>query len=638
MIYILTSDSQTSQLLAQVIQSGGHNCQILKDRQLLDQAISNPESHLVILDIKFEKDEWENIAAQLELDAPSLPVLLITSKDNTIVLEKAIAVGIRGIITLPGRAEEIMAVIEQSLKKSERLRMFKPTSGVSEAQIKIDKKELLEFTHIAKHISRSLDLDEVFKDIVDAAISLTGAEEGSLLLYDDQTKELIRCAGKSFRDDVSKTFRQKVQDTTAGEVIRSGKPFLLTSENARQFLTSFLVKSLIYVPLTMKNKVIGVLGVDNSTKVATTFTDQDVKLLSLLAEYAVIAIQNAKLYMNTIGERNKFSAILNEINDGILMLDSVWRIQLFNPVSKRILQINDADKGSVINKAIKNEPLLRFIQGTDGKIKNWFELEVEENLIYEVRVTGVPLVGRVVTFHDVTTMKKLNQVKTDLVNTVSHDLRSPLTTILGYAELLERVGTLNEQQKDFTFKIKDSVKNITNMVNSLLDLERIDSNMTTNREQVLLQNIVKGSLETLSKQINDKKIDLTDEIPKDLISIRANPIQMQQLFDNLLGNSIKYTPEKGKIVITARQEEGQVILQISDSGIGIPTTDLPHIFEKFYRGSNVQENVTGTGLGLAIVSRIVDSHNGRIWVDSNQGKGSTFTIVLPQQENSTREG
>jgi signal transduction histidine kinase/DNA-binding NarL/FixJ family response regulator len=635
MIYILSPDPSTAQLLSQVIQSAGYNCQTISDRQQIAQLATDPESQMIILDQKFEKGGWESVAYQLELDAPSLPVVLITTKENQDVLEKAIAVGIRGIIVLPGKPDEILKVIERNLQKSERLHMFDPLRAQVKTDLKTDRKELVEFTHIAKHISRSLELDDVFKDIVDAAINLTGAEEGSLLLYDDQAKELIRCAGKTFRDEMSKTFRQKVQDTTAGEVIRTGKPFLLTAENSKQFLTFFLVKSLIYVPLILKDRVIGVLGVDNHTRVGNVFTDQDVKLLSLLAEYAVIGIQNAKLYMDTTGERNRLSAILSEIKDGILLLDPTWHLRLTNPVSRRVLGLHDDDLGKSINQVIKNEPLLRFIQGTDGQIKNWFELEVGENVVYEVRVTQVPATGRVVTFHDVTDMKKLNQVKTDLVNTVSHDLRSPLTTIYGYAELLERVGSLNDQQKEFTQKIRKGVKNITQMVNNLLDLERIDSYMITNREQVLLQNIIVSSIETLERQIGDKKLDVSNTIPAGLPSIRANPMQMQQLFDNLLGNSVKYTPEKGKIVLSARQEEDQIIIRISDSGIGIPTTDLPHIFEKFYRGSNVNEQVSGTGLGLAIVSRIIDAHNGRIWVESNQGKGSTFTIVLPQLERST---
>jgi NtrC-family two-component system sensor histidine kinase KinB len=194
---------------------------------------------------------------------------------------------------------------------------------------------------------------------------------------------------------------------------------------------------------------------------------------------------------------------------------------------------------------------------------------------------------------------------------------------------------LNDQQKEFAQKIRNGVKNITNMVNSLLDLERIDSYMASNREEVLLQNIIANSIESLAKQISDKKLDVSNTIPAGLPSIRANPMQMQQLFDNLLGNSVKYTPEKGRIVLSARPQEDQIIIRISDSGIGIPTTDLAHIFEKFYRGSNVNEEISGTGLGLSIVSRIVDAHNGRIWVDSNQGKGSTFTIVLPQLERSS---
>jgi len=146
---------------------------------------------------------------------------------------------------------------------------------------------------------------------------------------------------------------------------------------------------------------------------------------------------------------------------------------------------------------------------------------------------------------------------------------------------------------------------------------------------VSLDGILRFALETLGWQISDKKLNLHVDLPTDMPSVRGNPIRLRQMVDNLIGYAIKYTPEGGEISIAVEVQKDQDILRISDNGPGIPPSDQPHIFEKFYRASNVPKGVGGSGLGLAIVKSIIDNHQGRIWVDSLLGQGTTFTVVLP---------
>jgi two-component system, OmpR family, phosphate regulon sensor histidine kinase PhoR len=234
-----------------------------------------------------------------------------------------------------------------------------------------------------------------------------------------------------------------------------------------------------------------------------------------------------------------------------------------------------------------------------------------------------------VTMQDITYLKQIDRLKNEFVHTVSHDLRSPLTAILGYVDLLDRVGPVNEQQREFIHRVQNSVQSITALVNDLLELGRIEAGFDSQKEVVPLEGIIRYTLETLGLQISEKKLNLHLNLPTDLPQLRGNPIRLRQMLDNLIGNAIKYTQEGGEITIEMEVQNDQVILHIRDNGPGIPPVDQPHIFEKFYRASNVPKGVGGSGLGLAIVKSIVDNHEGRIWVDSLLGQGSSFTVVLP---------
>jgi two-component system NtrC family sensor kinase len=204
-----------------------------------------------------------------------------------------------------------------------------------------------------------------------------------------------------------------------------------------------------------------------------------------------------------------------------------------------------------------------------------------------------------------------------------------LTAILGYVELIERAGKVNDLQHDFIRRVQVSVHNITSLVDDLLDLGRIESGFDTRKEVIHLDQILRYSVEGLKKHLAEKNLSLEMAVPDNFPPIFANPVQIRQMVDNLLENSLKYTHPGGTIRVSGTVEQNQIIVQFADSGIGIPSLDLPYIFDKFYRAGNASSEMSGTGLGLAIVKSIVDNHLGRIWVDSTVGKGSTFTIVLP---------
>jgi len=194
---------------------------------------------------------------------------------------------------------------------------------------------------------------------------------------------------------------------------------------------------------------------------------------------------------------------------------------------------------------------------------------------------------------------------------------------------VERSGPLNDEQRDFLSRIQDSIQHITALINELLDLGKIEAGIDMRREFVQLEGILSYTIEMLHGQIMAKRLNVRTEIAPGLPSLRANPIRLRQVLDNVVGNAIKYSNVNSEIYISIHAEGDQVILQVTDQGPGIPPADQPRIFDKFYRGTNVDSGIEGSGLGLAIVKNIVESHQGRIWVESAIGKGSSFFIVLP---------
>jgi len=177
--------------------------------------------------------------------------------------------------------------------------------------------------------------------------------------------------------------------------------------------------------------------------------------------------------------------------------------------------------------------------------------------------------------------------------------------------------------------VQASVQNITALVNDLLELGRIEAGYDSQKETIPLEGIINYTIENLRPQIKERDLNLCLRLPDQIPLLRGNPIRLRQMLDNLIGNAIKYTPDHGDVTIEVEVQEGQIILRISDTGIGIPPADQPHIFNKFYRATNAPKGVGGSGLGLAIVKSIVDNHQGRIWVESVVGEGTTFVIVLP---------
>ena len=327
-------------------------------------------------------------------------------------------------------------------------------------------------------------------------------------------------------------------------------------------------------------------------------------------------------------ERMKLEAILLQGNDGILAIDPDGRVLFENQAFCTAFGLMDDIRGKLLRKYdVFHELLEKF--PLDWSQQQQHEISVEDGRIFIARLIPVPEVGIIFTLVDITYLKELDRIKSEFVNSISHDLRSPLTAVLGYVDLIERSGPVNDQQREFIQRVRMSVTNITSLINDLLELERIEVGYDALKETVLLSSVIDEAVTRNQSRLTDKSLEIIIDVPEELPAVDGNLLRLEQMMGNLINNAIKYTPPGGRVVVRGKSEEDQVIIQVEDTGLGIPLTDQPYIFDRFYRAGNIPSDVPGTGLGLAIVKTIVENHKGRVWVDSSLGVGTTFTVVLP---------
>jgi signal transduction histidine kinase/DNA-binding response OmpR family regulator len=588
---------------------------------------------LLITDQQMPNLTGIELIQQLRRDLPNLPSILITSEGSESLVVEALRAGAVDFLTKPFEAEYLLAAVGRAL--TERRRWESLVQARSEAQASAEdlasRLHALEaMTLVGRTVTSLLDLDKVLTTVIEAAVRLTGAEEGSLLLVDDESGELYMRASKNFDEEFARTYRLHIRDSLAEQVISSGVPVIVDGSSPQENLTSSDIHSMIYVPLRLRGRVIGVLGVDNR-KVGRSLTNQDKDVITAMADYAAIAIENSELFHRSEAERNKLETILTKSENGVIVTDPEDRLLLINRAAKKTFGVSGKLIGKPVVEIFEDEKLTNLLC-TKGKIPRLDEIEVDEGQFYSAQRTPIEGVGQAIIFHNITHLKELDRIKSEFVTTVSHDLRSPLTAVLGYLELIERAGAVNEQQGEFIRRAQMSVTQITDLVNDLLELGRVEAGLDMAKEDTPLTVLARYAVEGLRGSAETKEITLEVDLQEFTPLVNGDPVRLRQMIGNLLDNAIKYTPEHGIVSLTVEAEGDQVILQIRDTGVGIPQADQPFLFDKFFRANNVPEDLPGTGLGLSIVKSIVDNHGGRIWVDSKLGEGATFTVVLPAVE------
>ncbi|MGD8632518.1 MAG: ATP-binding protein [Anaerolineales bacterium] len=399
-------------------------------------------------------------------------------------------------------------------------------------------------------------------------------------------------------------------------------------------------KAAIFIPLSVVSEVIGIMEIYAQT--ARALGKEDVEVLEVLAAQIAISVVNARLFneirshaielesrveMRTHelqSQKERTEAILRSVADAILVLDLDGEVVLANPTGQELL---DGDQGASLYDSLRN----LFV--AEGVVQSSVEIgEVTfQALASPVELEGDAR-GTVIVLRDITRMKELDQLKNQFVATVSHELRTPLTNIKLYLSLLRSAD--EEKRARYHKVLVRETERLSDMIENLLDLSRLESQGTIEKDEVELNGLLQLVADNHEPACISKGIAFSTDFRRRAV-ILADQAQIIQVFTNLLANAIAYTPVGGEIALNIaglEEIEGQQYAKVvlEDTGIGIRKEDLPHVFDRFYRGEGVQKyQAEGSGLGLAIVREILDNHNAKVAVDSQPGEGTKFTLWLP---------
>lgn len=551
-----------------------------------------------------------------------------------------------GIITLTsptphalGQSEQdlLMNVAAQIAVAFENARLYKESREYS--------RQLGDLNAVVTEVAFIMDFKERLSHLVKTAAELLDHEFCILALTSDKGQFVVNASYGfmkaqethvlRFRDDIVKKLRK-------GEI--QAFPSVELQEEAVPWMNDGAV---ILAPLHLKERTFGLLVLGKTSP--TTYTFGEIDFVRLLANHVAVAVENARLFDDAVLEKNKVETIVHQMGDGVIMLDVEGRVTSFNEAAEQMTglraddilglhagEILPAEEGrwSLVPPAsplpdqedFKREGTLVTPSGDERNISAVFSFVKSQD--------GKPL-GWVVIVHDITEQKQHEQIKNDFLSIVSHDLRTPLTAIKGYAATLLRFEDrlTPELKKESLSAINSEMDRFARLLDNLLDLSRIEAgrlnihSMTFDLKEMAYK---VSEVFKISAHNHNFSLSFPDRYPH----AYGDPDQVEQVLNNLISNAIKYSPTGGTINIEGKTKDDDVVLSVKDQGMGIPDDQLEKVFERYHRvDSKATRLVSGTGLGLFISKKLIEAQGGKIWVKSQVGKGSTFSFSLPQAKS-----
>jgi signal transduction histidine kinase len=535
---------------------------------------------------------------------------------------------------------------------------------------------------VSRALGTTLDLDQVLNQVMDAVIGLTGAERGFLVLLDVETsKWRLRAA----RNISQKTLRQmEISRTVLNAVIESDQGFVTTDAQSdprfsgRESVVFYALRSIMCAPLRSRGKMIGAIYVDNRAQ-AGIFTESDLEMLNAFAVQAAIAIENARLYTQTdqalnqrITELETLAQVDRELNtrldfDHVMEITRRWVLRigeasrawilLEGEGSSEILAVaypegfDDWDDPLILRSRREAEPQVAIAKGSGmsrlsvpilrgGKSFGVIVVEREQPFTQAVIEFLVHLSGRAASAIEnarlYQAVEQANQAKTKFISVVTHELRIPMTSIKGYADLLRQgvVGPINEQQLSFLTIIRNNVERMGGLVSDLSDISRIEAGcLQLASSFISVCEYVDEILLAMKPRLEVKEQSVETELGLDLPEVYADPNRLMQILTNLVSNAAKYTPNGGRIHIRAKNDDGFVRVEVEDNGVGISSEDQGKLFTQFFRSEDpLVRDEQGWGLGLNVAKRLTELMGGNIGFNSDLGHGSTFWFTLPTSD------
>ncbi len=485
---------------------------------------------------------------------------------------------------------------------------------------------------ISQGIAGSLNLDQSLPDLLEGAMTSTKSNGVRLIIRSQDDVPAVVFSDGPLSQAMSMLDKDLLNLTE-----HEDRPVRLENlARARAVIdaskVSNQVQALIALPLRQESQFLGTLWVGFSQ--THSFTESEVNFLTTLAGQAAVAISNANLYEASEGGRQQLQAILASSPDAVIVIDRRERVLLLNPAAETIFRVNGATAvNRPLAEVINRTELIELARNPQLGTPRQVPLDDGRTMFASaspIMAGDGNLLGQVMVLRDVTYFKQLDELKSEFVATVSHDLRVPLTFMRGYASMLPMVGQLNPKQGEFADKIVVGIEQMSELIEDLLDLNRIEAGVGLARETCQINDLVNSAVSNFRNNAANKNIALSLQLADDLPTISGDKTLLRQAISNLVDNAIKYTAAGGRVKIVSELREQNVVVSVQDTGIGIAPSDQARLFEKFFRVKQRDTiGIKGSGLGLAIVKSIVERHGGRSWVESRLGQGSSFYMALP---------
>lgn len=496
-------------------------------------------------------------------------------------------------------------------------------------------REMYILRQIDRELSDTININHVFEMTLDWALRFTNAQSTSLALYDQEANRLhfLYEYGYDITQDQMEIIRQEYGSGITARVANSGYaevvPDVSMDPDFVRLATN--TRSQMAIPVMREDRVVAVITLDS--KKLNGFSDAHQDFVQKLATRAGVAIDNARLYEEAIREREKLSHILNNTADMIMVIGMDERIMLINQAALNAMQLftNQDYTKRLASEVFEHTALWATFQKAkeNGETINE-EVIMPNERIFHANLRRFEDIGWIVVMHDITPFKEMDRLKGELIATVSHDLKQPLSVMNGYIELMIMQQSVTQQGLNAVQMIRKAMQNMRQLIDDLLDLAKIESGIKLDIQNVQVEQIIQDCMEQVKPAAQNKAITVINTITDKLPPISGDRSRMRQILINLIGNGVKYTPNEGWVKVTAEVKGNALKIAIQDNGMGISPEDQIHVFERFYRVRRPEtDNIEGTGLGLAIVKSLVEAHGGQIGLESKLGEGTTFYLILP---------
>lgn len=504
---------------------------------------------------------------------------------------------------------------------------------------------------INRAMTSQLDLREVLRIILEGATELVGGQGGLIAMVQPDSSYQIT-ASYGLPTQVWPLLDPLFQDTPAED---AQDPQRWTIPNLRSRLNEIsdtvgtVFRQVVGLPMVIGNRLVGVIYVLRRDGAA--FSTSDRRVLLSFAGQAAIAVQNARLYSQIAQEKRRLDAIIENSGDGVMILDPDYRISVFNralaamtgilaeeaigrPCWEVLVSQDPGQDQSVCQLC----PPSSCQDGNQAQVEGDFTRPDGTRVTFSITYSPLldvdnKLVNIIANVRDITHIREAEEMKSTFISVVSHELKTPVALIKGYASTLRREDANwdKETLSDSLAVIEEESDRLDVLISNLLDVSRLQSGqMKLNKSDVRVDLMAARVVNDFGTQTARHTFAL--DFPADFPVIQADHERLRQVLTNLVSNAIKYSPDGGRIMVSGRFDDESVYVAVTDQGIGVSANDRERIFDRFYRvESALSRRTQGAGLGLYLVKSVVDAHGGRIWVDSEPGKGSTFVFTLPRE-------